>query len=220
MMSTGSRPLDRLLGGGLSGKIVTQFYGPAGSGKTNVCLSALVANARTRHVALIDTEGGFNQTRLEQIAGGLKERVLKNTVLIEPVSFEEQKKAVDAAVKAKPALIIADSMTYLYRLELDGDSATRTNRELSRQLHQLVAYARTAGVPVIVTNQVYTDIDRNVTEPVGGDVLRYASKAIVELTKTGADGVRSATLRKHSFRKENETVKFRITERGLADVYG
>lgn len=219
MLSTGSRPLDRLLGGGLSSKIVTQFYGPAGSGKTNVCLTTLVANARQKRVALIDTEGGFNQTRLEQIAGGFKERVLKNTVLLEPTSFEEQKKAVGDALRAKPALIIADSMTYLYRLELDWAKATKTNRELSRQLQELVAYARTTGTPVLVTNQVYTDIDRGTVEPVGGDVLRYASKAIVELAKTGADGIRTATLRKHSFKRENEAVKFRISERGLADVY-
>ncbi|MBI4214517.1 DNA repair and recombination protein RadB, partial [archaeon] len=192
---------------------------PAGSGKTNICLQALVANARQKRVAFIDTEGGFNDKRLEQIAGGFKERVLKNTILLEPTSFKEQKNTVEGAVRARPALIIADSMTHLYRLELDDDNVTKTNRELSRQLQQLVTYARTANIQVLVTNQVYTNVDTKLVEPVGGDVLRYASKAIVELAKTDVDGVRSATLRKHSFKRENESVKFRIGERGLADAY-
>ena len=34
------KPLDVLLGGGLERKTITEIYGEAGSGKTNLCLQA------------------------------------------------------------------------------------------------------------------------------------------------------------------------------------
>ena len=52
------KPLDNLIGGGLERNTVTEIYGEAGSGKTNLCLQASreCVNAGEK-VAYIDTEG-------------------------------------------------------------------------------------------------------------------------------------------------------------------
>ena len=41
-----SSPIDSLIGGGIEKGVITQFYGPPGSGKTNIALNLLVQNAK------------------------------------------------------------------------------------------------------------------------------------------------------------------------------
>ena len=65
-ISSGSASLDYLLGGGFPAGLVTQIYGGAGSGKTNVCMSAAVQAALNgNEVVYIDTENSFNKFRFE-----------------------------------------------------------------------------------------------------------------------------------------------------------
>jgi hypothetical protein len=70
--------LNSLLNGGLAPSI-TEVVGPAGAGKTQFCLSVLVsaatwtsdptsADARPPYVVLIETEGAFNPSRVQEIA--------------------------------------------------------------------------------------------------------------------------------------------------------
>jgi RecA/RadA recombinase len=66
---TDSRPLLEQLGG-YDCDIITTFYGPAGSGKTNFCVLAAASIARRKKVIFIDTEGGFSFERLNQLASG------------------------------------------------------------------------------------------------------------------------------------------------------
>lgn len=40
-----SSPIDSLIGGGVEKGVITQFYGPPGSGKTNIALNLLVQSA-------------------------------------------------------------------------------------------------------------------------------------------------------------------------------
>jgi DNA repair protein RadB len=220
MMPIGCRSLDVLLGGGLPEKVITQFYGPAGSGKTNVCLQALNTAARLgKNVVFVDTEGSLSEKRLGQMAGERLDRVLERTVLYEPSDFSQQADVIRKIEEIPAALIIVDSVTALYRLELSEEKAQETNRELGKQLSLLLSYSRARGIPVLVTNQVWSDFDTNSVEPVGGDVLKYSSKVIAELQKAD-EGGRVAILRKHLFRKEGETARFRIVERGLIEDGG
>lgn len=221
MLPIGCRSLDALLGGGLAERIITQFYGPAGSGKTNVCLQALCNAARANKKAIyLDTESGFSEKRLEQIAGPLKDKVLSVTTLIEPQNFGEQEKALLGLRKERAGLVIVDSVVSLYRLELNDERASEVNRSLGRQLRALLDFAQNNDAAVLVTNQVYSDFKSDGgVEPVGGDVLKYASKIIVELSKEG-DGIRRALVRKHAFRKEGESALFKIVEKGLVECDG
>ena len=45
-ISAGSYDLNRFLSGGYETDIITTIYGPAGSGKTNLCMLAAVSQAK------------------------------------------------------------------------------------------------------------------------------------------------------------------------------
>ena len=217
MIITGCSSIDRLLGGGLQNKIITQFYGPSSTGKTNICLSTLAMLKGSKKVAFIDTEGGFSETRLKQIAGEHHQKVLENTILFEPTSFQEQSRIINKLQDIEGIeLIIIDSIGALYRLELSQEKYQETNRELSKQLAIVLSYARKNNIPVLMTNQVYTDINTGTIESIGGDVVRYNAKVIVELKKQG-DIARKAKLRKHLFKKEGMEAEFLIVEKGLVE---
>ncbi|MCK5723178.1 MAG: PhoH family protein, partial [Gammaproteobacteria bacterium] len=56
-MPSGCQPLDELLGGGFETGVVTQIFGEAGSGKTNICIQlAVECVKRGKKVIFIDTE--------------------------------------------------------------------------------------------------------------------------------------------------------------------
>lgn len=217
MLTIGCKPLDSLLGGSLPKRSITQFYGPAGSGKTNVCLQALhLCTKAGGKVIFIDTDGSFCKKRLEQICGSNLEKTLKNTYLFEINDFKEQTAALAAIDNLQTDLIIVDSMTSLFRLETNNDTFHETSRALGKQLSALLRYARDKNIPILITNQVYSDMNTGKTEPTGGDVLKYYSKVIIELQKEH-NGVRRALLKKHVFRKDGEDTLFEITDKGLAE---
>ncbi|MFB6076604.1 MAG: ATPase domain-containing protein, partial [Candidatus Nanohaloarchaea archaeon] len=91
-LSTGCDALDDLLGGGIEHGVITNVYGGAGSGKTNVCVQALVAAVRDGGSAVfIDTEGGFSAERFMQMHDD--DRALDRVRLYEPTTFDEQEAA-------------------------------------------------------------------------------------------------------------------------------
>ncbi len=214
-VSTGSRILDDFLGGGLRKKMITHIYGPAGSGKTNICLQASVFSALSgKNVVYIDTEGGFTVERIKQLTDRFRD-VLSRIRLFEATTFREQSVAFTRLPRAvsqyRPELIVVDSMGALYRLELAEEDPEKTNAELARQVHLLLHLARKNNLAVLVSNQVYTLNGKNY--PVSGDILRYASKVIVELRREGEK--RKAVLIKHPFLPEGREVEFVITEKGI-----
>lgn len=219
-ISTGSEAIDLLLDGGLEKDIITTFYGPAGSGKTNIAiLTSYSVAMQNKKVIYIDTEGGFSFERLKQIAKENFDNILKKILIFKPVTFQEQKnfifKTYDFVKKTKDiGLIVVDSIAMLYRLEL-GEEARETNRELGRQMQILSSIARKYNIPVLVTNQVYSPFEeRERIEVVGGDILKYWSKCLVEL-RILKEGVREAILRKHRYLPEGRSIKFLIKEDGL-----
>lgn len=227
-ISAGSYDLNKWLFGGYEKDIITTVYGPAGSGKTNFCLLAAVSQAKKGNkVIFIDTEGGFSIDRFKQISG--EEESLSNILILKPTNFEEQKKAFDTLLKTiktntNVSLIIVDSMTMLYRLELsekEGNKIKEMNSELSRQLRTLAEIARNKNIPIIITNQIYYSFlseeefqsgkqrDANM---VGGDVLKYWSKCLIELQNNNSR--RKIILRKHRSLPEKE-MEFLIDNKGI-----
>lgn len=210
--------LDQLLGGGVEHGVVTNVYGEAGAGKTNVCMQAIVSCIEAGGTAVfIDTEGGFSTERFVQMHGD--DGGLDDVVLYEPTTFEEQQQAFDEladVVAEKDAdLVVVDSLVALYRLHLNDEEAQETNTELSRQFSVLSKVAREHDIPVIVTNQVYSKFDEDQTQIVGRDIPSYWSKALLQLEKAGA-GKRRAILQKHRSRPEGLHADFYITGDSLS----
>ncbi len=92
----GCRSIDRLLGGGFESGTLTQIYGEAGSGKTNICLQAAIECARMGNTVIFIDSEGFSPERFMQIAGGVStdradiERIARRIMIYEPHSFEQQ----------------------------------------------------------------------------------------------------------------------------------
>ncbi len=219
-VSSGSKIIDDLLDGGFEKGVISTLYGEAGSGKTNIALLASINIAKTGRVVFIDSEGGFSIERIKQLASEDSEKVLKNIIVLEPTSFEEQKNAFDQlyelAFSEDISLVVIDSIAMLYRLNLDAENVQETNRELARQLRILSEIARKKDIAILVTNQVYSDFETKDLKMVGGDLLKYWSKAIVKLEKESSD--RKASMIKHRSIAENKSVLFEITEKEIKEL--
>ncbi len=225
-VSTGSEVLDRLLEGGYETDVITTLYGPPGSGKTTTCLIAAVSVAmqkenKDKKAVFIDTEGGFSTERLQQLSGNDKEarKVMERIMLLKATSFAEQKKYIETLseqASSRICMIICDTISSLYRIERGEDNAS-LNRELGKQLSVLLTIARTTDIPVVVSTPVYADFsDRTKIKMVGGDILKYSSKCLIEL-RINPNGTRTAAVTKHRSLPEKEAT-FKIKEKGFEEM--
>ena len=234
-ISAGSFDLNKWLYGGYEKGIITMLAGPPASGKTNFVILAACSQAKKGNkVIFVDTEGGFSVERVKQIVGEDYKEILKNILLLEPMSFEDQKKVLlnlsNRIKKEHISLIIIDGMAMHYRLELgtvkskeskDENEIKRVNRELAWQMKILAEISRKEKLPIIITNQVYTDFlseeeRRKGVKPgvnlVGGDLFKYWSKAIIELKND--NGKKKAILLKHRSMPRKE-LNFEIRDSGV-----
>lgn len=218
-ISTGSAVLDGLLDGGYEKEIVTTIYGPSATGKTTACLLCAIEAAKHKKVIFVDTEGGFSATRLKQLTKN-SEKVLDRVFFFNPTNFEEQKKDFEklkTIVSDKIGLIIVDTISSLYREEVSKDETYQeVNRQLGEQIAFLIETARKKQIPALMTSQVYANFDNpSRINLVGGDIVRYRSKCLIELQVYGKK--RKAILRKHRYLPEREAL-FEITESGFSET--
>lgn len=213
---TGEPALDDLLGGGLERRTITQLYGEPASGKSTICMIATVSVLRSgRQVIFFDTEG-FSVERFRQVAGTDAESLAERLLIYEPLTFDEQGLQIAESerlvARGNVGLIVMDSATALYRTELGGSSRD-AQRKLAQQMIILLGLSKKYDLPVLITNQVYVDIEEEKYRGLGGTALLHLSKAIVLLEKL--DGLRRAILCKHRSLAEGATFDFEITERGI-----
>jgi len=232
-VSAGSFDLNKWLFGGYEKGVISMIAGPPGSGKTNFGILAACSQAKKENkVLFIDTEGGFSPERVRQIVGENHEEILRNILLLEPKSFDEQKKIFDKILaqvkKDHVSLIVVDGMAMLYRLELgdainigESDVIREVNREVAKQMRILAEVARRENIAIIITNQVYKGFQseedwkkgkKAEMNIVGGDLFRYWSKCIIELEVDG--NKRKAVLLKHRSLPKKE-LAFDIRNRGV-----
>jgi len=232
-ISAGSYDLNKWLYGGYEKGVITMIAGPPGSGKTNFCILAACSQAKKENkILFIDTEGGFSPERVKQIVGENYQDILKNILILEPTSFNEQKKILlnlpNQIKKEHISLIIIDGMAMLYRLELgdaikmkDTELIRGVNRETAHQMRALAEISRKQGIPIIITNQVYSqflseeELKKGVKREmniVGGDLFKYWSKCIIELKNDS--GRKKAILLKHRSMPRKE-LNFEIRQKGI-----
>lgn len=211
--------LDTLLDGGVESSCVTLIYGEAGTGKTNLCL-VLARNVakQGKKVVYLDTEG-VSLDRFRQVSGEGFEKLLKSVLFFEASSFDEQEKMVDKAIKLAEGnldveLIIIDSLTMFYRLTAREEERTE-RRSLTSQSVKLLGIARKRDIPVVLTSQVYTDVERKTFESLGGHSLHHNAKTIISLEKV-SPGRRKAVLKKHRHIAEGKSADFRLVETGIS----
>ncbi len=215
-------PIDKLLTGGLESGCVTNFYGPSGTGKSNIALSAAIAAVKSgKKVAFVDTEGSFSAERLGQMTNGTAKTVTDNMILLEPKDWESQKETIrkleKICAKENVGLVVVDSIAALWRITVTDANATEVNRELATQLSVLANIARNRDIPVLITNQVYADITTGKIEMSARNIVKWWSKNIIELSHAGRTGCRLAMIKKARSLPEDKEVQFEIVEDGLRE---
>ncbi len=208
------RPIDDLLDGGIETNSITEIFGEAGSGKTNLCLQASRECAvKGKKVAYIDSEG-VSSERLKQLCEGTNcKTILSNILFFNPSSFEEQEMMIKNALKIKDLkLIVLDTFNSFYRLMLEDDEKF-ANRSLNRQITDLQIDAMRKNIYVIMTGQVYSDKNDNV-KPFAGRAVERMIKTIIKLEKIDT-GKRRATIIKHTSQPKGKKAIFTIAAKGL-----
>ena len=232
-ITTGSKNLDDLLGGGVETQAITETYGAFGSGKSQLAFQLAVTvqlpkdkGGLERGCLFIDTENTFSPHRIIGIAKRFKldpQQVLKNIYVSRAFNSEHQmflvEKAVDIIPEKNIGLIVIDSLTSHFRADFIGRAElAERQQKLNKHLHQLQKLADAFNLAVYVTNQVMADpsvIFGDATRAVGGNVLAHLSTYRIYLRK-GKGGLRIARMVDAPNLPEAEVV-FKITEEGIKD---
>jgi len=223
-VSTGCSSLDKLLGGGLPSDGVSLIYGEAETGKSSLATQCAVNCARAGLKSIfIDSDGTFSSRRLSQIAYHDHEEISPLIILIKPSTFQEQVEALDHLenyITKKVGLLVVDTVTSLYRVELGDPKETfELNRELNQQIAYLSEIATSRKVATLITSQVRSIFlgERVGVEPVARRVLRFWSKVVLNLEPTGQRGIIKAVLEKHPTRKRRASCYLTINKTGIQD---
>ncbi len=237
-ITTGSKNLDELLGGGIETRTITEFFGEFGSGKTQIAhqlsvnvqlpmdKGGLSTEDKVAKAIYIDTEGTFRWERIEQMAQGMgldPDKVMDNIYYIRAINSDHQMAIVEELFSLVPKenikLVVVDSVTSHFRAEYPGrENLAMRQQKLNKHLHQLSKLADVFNIAVIITNQVMARPDvfyGDPTMPVGGHVLAHAPGIRVQLKKSRGNK-RIARVVDAPHLPEAETV-FVITEWGIRD---
>ncbi len=209
---------DTIIGGHLQKDTITTIYGPPGCGKTLICFEYILSVLKNgKKVIFVDTEGGFCVERLKQLDPNID---FNNIIVFSPKTFEDQQKVIENLNKEIKnskiiGLVIVDTIVMLYRLKL-GDAPQKINSELGEQLRLLTEISRSFKIPILVTNQMYKDFDTKETKMVGGSLIEYWSKTIIEIDKE--NDIKTIILKKHKTIKEGRKKTFEIAEKGIVEI--
>ncbi|TDG48418.1 hypothetical protein AWZ03_005163 [Drosophila navojoa] len=238
MLTTGSKELDKLLGGGIETGSITEIFGEFRCGKTQICHTLAVTcqlpisqNGGEGKALYIDTEGTFRPERLSAIAQRYnmdEAAVLDNVACARAHNTDQQTQLVQMAAgmmfESRYALIIVDSAMALYRSEYigRGELAARQNH-LGLFLRMLQRLADEFGVAVVITNQVTAQVDGGASmfvadakKPIGGHIMAHASTTRLYLRK-GKGDARICKIYDSPCLPESEAM-FAILPEGIGDV--
>ncbi|MEM4554224.1 MAG: DNA repair and recombination protein RadA [Candidatus Anstonellaceae archaeon] len=232
-ITTGSKELDALIGGGVETMAITECYGKFSSGKSQLGFQLSVnvqkppeQGGLSGSVLFIDTESTFRPERIKQIAeaaGMDADLVLKNIYVSRAVNSDHQMVLVEKAeemIKEKNIrLIVVDSMTAHFRADYIGRGALGDRQQkLNKHVHSLQRLADKYNLAVYITNQVMDNpgiLFGDPTTPIGGHVLAHAATYRIYLRK-GKDEKRIARLVDSPNLPEGECV-FKVTPKGITD---
>ena len=234
-LSTGSKQLDELLGGGLETQTITEYYGEYGVGKSILC-HQLAVNVQLPEergglngaALYIDTENTFRPEWIVRMANALgldPTQTAKNIIYSEAFNSDHQILVLEKADKIiqenKVKLIIVDSLTAHFRSEYLGrEMLAERQQKLNSHLHRLVRLSRAFNACAVVTNQVMSRPDQffaMAVEAVGGHIVSHTSHTRVFLRRTASGPVRICRLVSSPYLPEGERI-FKITEEGIKDI--
>ncbi|KAI8972018.1 Rad51-domain-containing protein [Mycotypha africana] len=203
-ITTGSKDLDRMLGGGIETGSITELFGEFRTGKSQLCHTLAVTaqlpiemGGGAGKCLFIDTEATFRPQRIVAIAERFElnaEETLDNIAVARAYNTDHQAQLLIQAAammtEARFSILIVDSAMALYRTDYVGRgelSARQTH--LAQFLRQLQKLADEFGVAVVITNQVVAQVDGmnmfnpDPKKPAGGNIIAHASCTRLQLKK-------------------------------------
>jgi len=232
--TTGSKELDRILGGGIETGVITELIGGFGSGKTQICMTlAVTAQQPTERgglggrIAVIDTENTFKTDRVLQIAeerGYDPDEILRGILIAPAYNAAHLSLLIHNLHKIcqenNIRLIIVDSLIAHFRSEYIGRANLADRQQLLAScLGNLLRIAQANDVALVYTNQLQanpTGYFGDPNRPAGGHIMAHASTYRVRLWK-GRKDTRLVSVIDHSALPE-EKIRFKVTEKGVEDI--
>jgi DNA repair protein RAD51 len=236
-LTTGSKQLDTLLGGGIETGSITEVFGEFRTGKSQLCHTLAVTcqlpidmGGGEGKCLYIDTEGTFRPVRLVSIAqryGLNPDDCLDNVAYARAYNAEHQLQLLNLAAQmmseSRFSLLIVDSIMSLYRTDYSGRG------ELSARQSHVAKYMRTLqrladefGIAVVITNQVVAQVDGSASmfnpdpkKPIGGNIIAHSSTTRLSFKK-GRGEQRICKIYDSPCLPESECV-FAIYEDGIGD---
>ena len=232
-LSTGSKNLDSLLGGGIESQSITEFFGEFGSGKTQIMLQ-LAVNATMPEeqgglgsdVLIIDTENTFRPERIIQMARAKNldpDETLRRIHVARAYNAHHQillaEKAADVAKEFPIKLLIVAYLTSHFRSEYVGRGSLAERQQLlNKHMHDLLKFGTIFNAVIAVTNQVSANpavFFGDPMTPIGGNIVGHTATFRIYLRKAKA-GKRIARLIDSPYLPEGESV-IMLTEDGITD---
>jgi DNA repair protein RadA len=199
-ITTNSKAVDELLGGGVETQAITEFSGEFGTGKTQLAHQIAVDVQLTTaqgglggEVVYIDTESTFRPERIVDMAKGAglePESTLGRIHVARAFNSNHQmllvQKAQELAREKPIRLLVVDSLTAHFRSEYVGRAELAPRQQLlNKHLHELLRFSYNAAI--VVTNQVSARPDilfGDPTRPIGGNIVAHAATYRVYLRKS------------------------------------
>jgi len=237
-LTTGSKALDAMLGGGVETQGILELVGEFASGKTQLCMMLCATCQLPREkggleggVLVIDTEGTFSPERVHAMAEGLgldPEEALRRIVYARAWNSDHQMLIVDKCdriIEEKNVrLLVVDSIVSHFRGEYLGrESLAERQQKLNRHVHKLLRLAEVYNLAVVITNQVLANPQAffgDPNKPAGGNVLAHATTHRVYLRKCKGNVRHATILDSPSLPPTEEPIPFLITPGGIEDVPG
>ena len=234
-ITTNSKTLNSLFGGGVESGAITECYGEFGSGKSSLAHQLAVNVQLTKEkggaegmAVWLDTESTFRPERIKQIAelNGLDpEATLKNIKVARCFNSDHQMllaEKIEDLIKEgnQVKLVILDSLMSHFRADFSGRGQLADRQQkLNKHMHTLQKLATNYNIVVYVTNQVMARPDVFFGDPtvaVGGHIVGHNATYRVYLRK-GKKGTRVAKMVDAPHLAETEAI-FQVTEKGIVDV--
>lgn len=234
-LTTSSKALDDLIGGGLETQTITEFFGEYGTGKSQLC-HQLCVNVQLPvekgglggGALYVDTEHTYSPERICQMAQHLgldPSEVVKNIIYAEAFNSDHQTlllERCDSVVKQNNLrLVVIDSLTAHFRSEYLGrEMLAERQQKLNKHMHRLIRLSRAFNLAAVVTNQVMARPDvffGDSITAVGGHIVAHTSHTRLFIRKAASGPVRIVKLVSSPYLPEGERV-FKVTENGVEDV--
>ena len=205
-VSTGSRELDRVLGGGIVPGSVALIGGDPGIGKSTLLLQISERIARAgKTVLYISAEESVYQTKLRaERLGVLSDRLL----VASETNLDE---IIESLRKTRPVLAIVDSIQMVYKPALP--SAPGTVGQVRECATDLVYHAKREGVSVFLVGHVTKE-----GSIAGPRTLEHLVDAVFYIEGDRFQAFRILRGVKNRFGSTNEIGIFEMTGSGLTEV--